>query len=179
MTDRYAYEKDEKQLTSESSANGECTQKIGFKINAESFAAYEGRIDKIEHVTVVVTMKSIVGRRGDQKFLIESPMGTKSMILGTGSHDQNTKGFDKYEFLTMELWDENPIGLWYFHSIVVRNGCTKPTIDGLDIRIRGTGNDQVSSPTTTKPQTTEEPTTTTDIRLSPNVNQRKSHDSKL
>ena len=106
-------------------------------------------------------MKTISGRRGDLKFLIESPMGTKSMILGTRSHDQSNKGFDKYEFLTMELWDEKAIGLWNFHAIAVRAGCSLPKIDGLDIRIRGTGNDQYSSLVTPKPTTTSTTTTTT------------------
>ena len=42
----------------------------------------------------------------------------------------------------MELWDETPIGEWIFHASTVQGGCSVPTIDGVDVRIRGTGDDQ-------------------------------------
>ena len=63
------------------------------------------------------------------------------MILGTRSKDTSTKGFDAYEFLSMELWDEKAKGDW---SFIAENtdGNQNPDIAGLDVVIRGTGNDQ-------------------------------------
>ena len=135
----------------------------------------DGDIDKIEHVTTIVTMSSVPSRRGKLRFYIQSPSGTKSMILGTRSKDTSTKGFDAYEFLSMELWDEQAKGDW---SFIAENtdGNQNPAIAGLDVVIRGTGNDQyqaaapqtekpttktTTSTTTTTTTTTKEPTTTT------------------
>ena len=68
-------------------------------------------INKIEHVTLVLTLTPN-GKRGELEIRIISPMGTNSMILGTRSHDYSSAGFTAYEFLTVEMWDENPNGQW-------------------------------------------------------------------
>lgn len=124
----------------------------------------DGEIDKIEHVTTIVTMSQVPSRRGKLRFYIQSPSGTKSMILGTRSKDTSTKGFDSYEFLSMELWDEKAKGDW---SFIAENtdGNLNPAINGLDVVIRGTGNDQYheieDTPPTTKTTSTKTTTTTT------------------
>ena len=124
----------------------------------------DGEIDKIEHVTTIVTMSSVPSRRGKLRFYIQSPSGTKSMILGTRSKDTSTKGFTAYEFLSMELWDEQAKGDW---SFIAENtdGNQNPSIAGLDVVIRGTGNDQykeqVDAPQTEKPTTKTTTSTTT------------------
>ena len=124
----------------------------------------DGEIDKIEHVTTIVTMSSVPSRRGKLRFYIQSPSGTKSMILGTRSKDTSTKGFDAYEFLSMELWDEQAKGDW---SFIAENtdGNQNPAIAGLDVVIRGTGNDQykeqAAAPQTEKPTTKTTTSTTT------------------
>jgi subtilisin-like proprotein convertase family protein len=95
------------------------------KDNTMSFPfEYDGcglSIDKIEHVTLIITLTPN-GKRGDLEMWIKSPMGTESMILGKRSHDYSGSGFSAYEFLTMELWDENPIGNWEF---IVRTSNSK------------------------------------------------------
>ena len=126
-----------------------------------------GDIDKIEHVTTIVTMSQVPTRRGKLRFYIQSPSGTKSMILGTRSKDMSTKGFDAYEFLSMELWDENAKGDWSFIADNTDAGNDAPIISGLDVVIRGTGNDQyqetdkAAEPETKTTTTTSTTTTTT------------------
>ena len=122
-----------------------------------------GDIDKIEHVTTIVSMTHVPTRRGKLRFYIQSPSGTKSMILGTRSKDMSTKGFDAYEFLSMELWDENAKGDWSFIAENTDGGQTPPEISGLDVVIRGTGNDQYQEEfnKTDAPETTKTTTTTT------------------
>ena len=57
------------------------------------------------------------------------------MILTKRSKDSTTRGFDKYEFLTMELWDEEPNGEWKF---IADSADRAPDITHLEIVIRGT-----------------------------------------
>ena len=57
------------------------------------------------------------------------------MILTKRSKDSTTRGFDKYEFLTMELWDENPNGEWKF---IADSADRAPDITNLEIVVRGT-----------------------------------------
>ena len=57
------------------------------------------------------------------------------MILTKRSKDSTTRGFDKYEFLTMELWDENPNGEWKF---IADSADRVPDITNLEIVVRGT-----------------------------------------
>ena len=68
-------------------------------------------IERVEHVTLVMTVTPN-GKRGELEMRIISPMGTNSMFLGTRSHDYSSAGFNNYEFLTVELWDEDPTGKW-------------------------------------------------------------------
>ena len=85
---------------------------------------YDGcskEITKIEHVTVVLTLTPN-GKRGELEMRLRSPMGTESTILGTRSHDYSSAGFNAYEFLTVEMWDEDPNGEW---QLIIKNTNSK------------------------------------------------------
>ena len=79
--------------------------------------ACDEEITRIEHITVVLTLTPN-GKRGELEFVLKSPMGTSSKILAKRSHDYSTSGFSNYEFLTVEMWDENPFGHW---ELVITN----------------------------------------------------------
>jgi len=117
-----------------------------------------GTIDRLEHVTCVVSAK-VNGRRGNVRFFIQSPSGTKSMLLTRRSRDSTTRGFDKFAFMTMELWDEKADGEWKF---ITDSADHAPDITFLQIVIRGTvemessESDNLASTSTNTSTATEE-----------------------
>ena len=89
------------------------TMTVGFDYESPC----EEEITSIEHITVVLTLTPI-GKRGELEFVLKSPMGTNSKILAKRSHDYSSSGFSNYEFLTVEMWDEDPNGHW---ELVITN----------------------------------------------------------
>ena len=57
------------------------------------------------------------------------------MLLTRRSRDSTTRGFDKFAFMTMELWDEKADGEWKF---ITDSADHAPDITFLQIVIRGT-----------------------------------------
>ncbi len=82
------------------------------------------------------------GKRGDLEINMISPSGTKSNILGQRPHDIiQSAGFNRYEFLSVEFWDEDPSGKW---KIEFKNLGTKfdagnapVTLKEVEIRFHG------------------------------------------
>ena len=66
------------------------------------------------------------------------------MILSKRSRDSTSRGFEKYEFMTMELWDESANGEWKF---IADSADRAPDITYLEVVIRGTSKiaEEVSS----------------------------------
>ena len=86
------------------------------------------------------------------------------MILSKRSRDSTSRGFEKYEFMTMELWDESANGEWKF---IADSADRAPDITYLEVVIRGTSKlpaetSEVSSEVSTKTSadTTSKVTTT-------------------
>jgi len=86
-------------------------------------------IKRLEHVQVTVSLKH--QRRGALSIDIESPMGTKSVLLSTRKYDKSTVGLDSWTFMTVHLWGENPKGWWniIFKDNSDRMNVKKETID--------------------------------------------------
>lgn len=65
----------------------------------------------MEHVQAVITANAT--RRGDIEIFLNSPMGTRSMILSKRvSDDDHRDGFTKWPFMTTHTWGEYPHGTW-------------------------------------------------------------------
>ncbi|KAI3420322.1 putative oxidoreductase bli-4, mitochondrial [Globodera pallida] len=64
----------------------------------------------LEHVQVITTIR--FGKRGDLKLTLFSPMGTRSVLLPPRPQDFNQNGFHKWPFLTVQMWGEDPRGVW-------------------------------------------------------------------
>jgi len=111
--------------------------KISIPVNFNSF-----NIDKLEHVTFVASIK--FKNRGNLRIRITSPHETESTILDKRPHDASSKGFDKFEFLSVHFWDESPFGEW---QLKIENlGEEKDNWGSLDyfaIKFMGNGYDQL------------------------------------
>jgi len=98
------------------------------------------RLTMLEHVTAVLSLTPI-GRRGDLEVNMISPRGTKSNILGQRPHDIQSSGFNRYEFMSVEFWDEDPSGNWKieFKNLNTKGVAVKSpvTLKEVEIRFRG------------------------------------------
>ena len=69
-------------------------------------------IKYLEHVQVVSTINVATGRRGDISLSVRSPHGTLSHLLKPRYLDRARKNIDKWPFMTIQSWGENPTGKW-------------------------------------------------------------------
>ncbi|EDO38852.1 predicted protein, partial [Nematostella vectensis] len=77
-----------------------------------------GTIAEINHLEhVVLTVSFIHRRRGDVSLLLTSPSGTKNEMLSTRRYDDSKEGLDKWSFMTVHCWGENPRGFWKLNVI--------------------------------------------------------------
>ena len=84
------------------------------------------------------------GRRGNLEINMISPRGTKSNILGQRPHDVvQSAGFNRYEFLSVEFWDEDPRGKWKIEFVNLNpksdtgSQISPLTLKEVEIRFRG------------------------------------------
>lgn len=80
----------------------------------------------IEHIQVITTIR--FGKRGDLKLTLFSPMGTRSVLLPPRPQDYNQNGFHKWPFLTVQMWGEDPRGIW---TLLVESISTNMNIGGI------------------------------------------------
>jgi len=66
--------------------------------------SYPLNIDKLEHVIIIASIS--FQPRGNLRLRLVSPHGTESIILEKRPQDYSSKGFDKFEFLSVHFWDE-------------------------------------------------------------------------
>ncbi|XP_068085215.1 furin-like protease 1 isoform X2 [Anabrus simplex] len=72
-------------------------------------------INYLEHVVVTLTLKH--RKRGLLEMFIISPSGTVSQILTKRKNDFMTSGFKNWKFMSVNLWGENPVGVWQLRII--------------------------------------------------------------
>uniref|UniRef100_A0A915D2T9 P/Homo B domain-containing protein n=1 Tax=Ditylenchus dipsaci TaxID=166011 RepID=A0A915D2T9_9BILA len=80
----------------------------------------------LEHVQVITTIR--FAKRGDLKLTLFSPMGTQSVLLPPRPQDFNQNGFHKWPFLSVQMWGEDPRGIW---TLMVESISTNPQIGGM------------------------------------------------
>uniref|UniRef100_A0A0K0E7I3 P/Homo B domain-containing protein n=1 Tax=Strongyloides stercoralis TaxID=6248 RepID=A0A0K0E7I3_STRER len=91
----------------------------------------------LEHVQVISTIK--YSKRGDLKLTLLSPSGTKSIILPIRSQDDNKNGINRWPFLTVQMWGEDPRGEWILMIESLTNDNTSNgTIYDWDLLLYGT-----------------------------------------
>ena len=64
----------------------------------------------LEHVQAKVTLTAT--RRGDMHIYLTSPAGTRSTLLAQRPMDNSRSGFQKWPFMSVHTWGENPNGEW-------------------------------------------------------------------
>lgn len=64
----------------------------------------------LEHIEVTISMDYTT--RGDLEFYMKSPKDTFVQILGSRKYDKSKIGFDKWTFMSVATWLENPFGIW-------------------------------------------------------------------
>ncbi|XP_077988811.1 neuroendocrine convertase 1-like isoform X2 [Glandiceps talaboti] len=64
----------------------------------------------LEHVKMIVSI--IHPCRGQIQMYMESPSGTKTMLLSQRSEDKSGEGFKNWAFMSVHTWGENPEGDW-------------------------------------------------------------------
>ncbi|KAI1730793.1 subtilase family domain-containing protein [Ditylenchus destructor] len=80
----------------------------------------------LEHVQVITTIR--FAKRGDLKLTLFSPMGTQSILLPPRPQDFNQNGFHKWPFLSVQMWGEDPRGIW---TLMVESISTNPLVGGM------------------------------------------------
>ena len=78
-----------------------------FKITTDGC---DGKIKFLEHVQSIITVQA--DKRGDVGLRLLSPDGTETTLLTPRKYDRSTKGFNKWPFLNVHTWGENPSGTW-------------------------------------------------------------------
>ncbi|KFD65974.1 hypothetical protein M514_03148 [Trichuris suis] len=86
---------------------GMFSQNFSLKVDDCALGA---RIRYLEHVQVILSVK--FSRRGDLRIFILSPMGTRSELLPVRPHDDSKLGIEKWPFMSVQQWGENPEGTW-------------------------------------------------------------------
>ncbi|VDK43806.1 unnamed protein product [Anisakis simplex] len=79
----------------------------------------------LEHVQVLVTVR--FGKRGDLKMTLFSPRGTASVLLPPRPQDYSTNGLHKWPFLSVQMWGEDPRGVW---TLMVESVSTDKNMGG-------------------------------------------------
>lgn len=64
----------------------------------------------LEHIELTISMDYTT--RGDLEFYLKSPKDTFVQILGSRKLDKSKIGFDKWTFMSVATWLENPFGIW-------------------------------------------------------------------
>ncbi|CAF0847835.1 unnamed protein product [Rotaria sp. Silwood1] len=70
----------------------------------------KSQVNYIEQVQVFVNLSTT--NRGEIEIYLYSPSNTKTTILPRRANDHSDQGFSNWAFLTVQLWFEDPHGLW-------------------------------------------------------------------
>ena len=94
-------------------------------------------ITYLEHVIAEVSISLMSGRRrGHVSMELTSPSATKSVLLKRRNRDSKTTGFDKWPFMTVANWGENPNGKWELKVSTVSGAVL--IVDQFELRLHGT-----------------------------------------
>ncbi|KAL2716944.1 neuroendocrine convertase 1-like isoform X4 [Vespula squamosa] len=91
----------------------------------------------LEHVEIEVNLEYT--RRGVLEMYLIAPSGTKVQLLSPRKLDDSSEGFDKWKFMSVASWGEDPHGTWILH-IFDKIGSTRynGTIRELKLILHGT-----------------------------------------
>ncbi len=100
---RLAFEKLDRNLL------GDEPQEIKFQFESSSVSS-PNNIRSLEHVEVKVNV--ITNSRRNLIIRLRSPMGTVSTLAKGRSQDTSYEGLKDWTLMTVQFWDENPVGEW-------------------------------------------------------------------
>ncbi|XP_015176368.1 PREDICTED: neuroendocrine convertase 1-like [Polistes dominula] len=85
---------------------------ISFEVNDHCFNGVN-EINFLEHVEIEVNLEYT--RRGVLEMYLVAPSGTKVQLLSPRKLDDSSEGFNKWKFMSVASWGEDPHGIWFLH----------------------------------------------------------------
>lgn len=85
-------------------------------MNTNACSGSENAVTYLEHVQARISLK--FQPRGNIRITLISPSGTPSHLLMARPRDTDEDTFDKWPFMSVHFWGENPQGTW---KIIIRN----------------------------------------------------------
>lgn len=85
-------------------------------MNTSACEGTDNAVNHLEHVQARISLK--FQPRGNLRITLISPSGTASHLLMSRPRDSDEDTFDKWPFMSVHFWGEDPKGLW---KIVIRN----------------------------------------------------------
>ncbi|CBY09403.1 unnamed protein product [Oikopleura dioica] len=92
----------------------------------------------LEHTILELTIEH--SRRGDLEIKLRSPKGTLSTLLERRSFDRSAKGFQKWKFMSVHFWGEDPEGTWVLTILDVPSQRNQQNgfLEEFTLRLHGT-----------------------------------------
>ncbi|XP_037079924.1 furin-like protease 2 [Pollicipes pollicipes] len=84
-------------------------------------------VNYLEHVQCKVTLTYVP--RGDLRILLTSPAGTVTTLLFERPRDVTGSSFDRWPFMSVHFWGENPRGVW--NLTIINRHMRKPKTKGI------------------------------------------------
>ncbi|XP_014611332.1 PREDICTED: neuroendocrine convertase 1-like [Polistes canadensis] len=87
---------------------------LRFVVNDNKCSISDGNeMNFLEHVEIEVNLEYT--RRGVLEMYLVAPSGTKVQLLGPRKLDDSSEGFNKWKFMSVASWGEDPHGIWFLH----------------------------------------------------------------
>ena len=98
---------------------------------------YDGSIQYLEHVVVVMTLEVTNGMRGDITVDLTSPSGTVSTLLSQRPNDRyDSSGYNDWPFMSVMFWGEHPTGEWTL-TVSSLDSATSVRVSGVKMTFYG------------------------------------------
>ncbi|KAK3854786.1 hypothetical protein Pcinc_038753 [Petrolisthes cinctipes] len=88
-------------------SNGEW---VKVEISSDGCVGSENEVNWLEHIQLITTINYT--RRGSLSITLTSPHGTVADLLTERLMDGSSRGFQKWPFMSVHTWAENPRGTW-------------------------------------------------------------------
>uniref|UniRef100_A0A7I4XZS1 P/Homo B domain-containing protein n=1 Tax=Haemonchus contortus TaxID=6289 RepID=A0A7I4XZS1_HAECO len=119
-------------------ANSTLTIELPF----ESCAETSGQVNYLERLQLDVSIEHT--RRGLISLFLTSPAGTTVQLLQLRKHDDSPDGLQKWPFISVAHWGENPRGTWRFEAHSMSHGDIKDVrglLTSVTLTVYGTNDD--------------------------------------
>ncbi|KAG7154866.1 Neuroendocrine convertase 1-like [Homarus americanus] len=109
---------------------------VKVEFDSDGCVGSEDEVKFLEHVQLVTTINYT--RRGALTISLVSPQGTQATLLTERKADTSKKGFNKWPFMSVHTWAEDPSGVWTLTFYDNTDGEENGTIEDLELILYGT-----------------------------------------